>query len=114
MLKIGLLVLSVILGAIGQIAFKYGVMALGTANAAGIFRYINLPLFLGSCSYGISTVIYLYVLRIAELSYAYPMISMGYALVVVASHFIFNEPISAMRILGVIIILTGIVVVSQS
>ena len=48
-----------------------------------------------------------------EISYAYPFTSLGFALVVVLSWFLFGESLNAWKIAGVLLIMAGIAVASQ-
>jgi multidrug transporter EmrE-like cation transporter len=53
-------------------------------------------------------------LKKVELSYAYPMVSLGYILVFIASYFIFHEPINWLRMGGMLFIIAGITLVARS
>jgi len=69
---------------------------------------------LGIFLYLISTIFWLAALSRVDLSYAYPMISIGYVLVLVLSWAIFNERLAFIRIAGVILICFGVLLVSRS
>ena len=49
-----------------------------------------------------------------DVSYAYPFMSGAFVLVFVFSVFIFHEPLSWQKVLGLLLIVTGIVVTSRS
>ena len=49
-----------------------------------------------------------------DVSIAYPMLSLGYVIVTIAAWFLFNEPISAVKILALSIIIFGIVLLANS
>lgn len=49
-----------------------------------------------------------------ELSYAYPFTSISFVLVLVLSAIILREPISAMRLTGLALIITGIMITAKS
>lgn len=108
------IVISVLIGAVGQIAFKYGAMQMVAQPGNTLLEKIKWPIVLGLFLYGISTVIWIIALKKVELSYAYPMISLGYILVFIASYFLFNESIGWLRIGGMLFIMTGIVLVAKS
>lgn len=117
---IGLILASVFLGAIGQVMVKYGATSL-QLNFAGkylvqsIFSILrNLPVMCGIVSYGVSFLLWIKVLSKVELSYAYPMVSMGYILIMFFSYFIFKENISFTRLLGVVFIIIGVILVARS
>ncbi|AZV56328.1 SMR family transporter [Clostridium sp. AWRP] len=115
-----LILISVFLGAIGQVLVKYGAVNL---NLDFTIKYLipsilsilkNLPVMLGIVSYGLSFLIWIKVLSKVELSYAYPMVSLGYIITMVFSYFMFKENISFIRILGVAFIMFGVILVSRS
>lgn len=68
----------------------------------------------GIISYGISFLLWIKVLSKVELSYAYPMVSLGYVLVMIFSYFFFKENITPIRILGVAFIMIGVILVARS
>lgn len=49
-----------------------------------------------------------------ELSVAYPLLALGYPLVLVSSYFIFNEPLTLERIAGVFLIGAGVLLISST
>ena len=108
------IVISVLIGAVGQIAFKYGAMQMVAQPGNTLLEKIKWPIVLGLFLYGISTIIWIMALKKVELSYAYPMISLGYIVVFIASYFLFNESIGWLRIGGMLFIMTGIVLVAKS
>ena len=59
--------------------------------------------------YAASAVLWLEVLSNIALSVAYPLVSISYAGAVVIGRFMFKEPISALHIVGVILICAGVV-----
>ncbi|MBC2425350.1 SMR family transporter, partial [Clostridium beijerinckii] len=65
-------------------------------------------------SYGLSFLLWIKVLSKVELSYAYPMVSLGYVLVMLFSYFIFKENITPLRILGIAFIILGVILVARS
>lgn len=109
-----LIIVSVAIGAVGQIAFKFGAMELEKNPGVTLLDKLKWPITLGLFLYGVSTVLWILALRKVDLSYAYPMVSLGYAFVFVASYFFFHEPISWLRLGGLILILAGIVMVAKS
>jgi multidrug transporter EmrE-like cation transporter len=108
------ILLSVFIGAFGQVGLKYGAMRLPDHGSLWDKALAAWPLAAGLALYGVSTLLWIYALRTVELSYAYPLISLGYVLVFIASYFIFHEPISVLRLGGLLLILSGIVLVAKS
>ena len=112
--NLGIILISVLLGVLGQIGFKYGAVRIpdtGTLIEKAITAW---PIGIGIMFYAVSTILWIYILRYVELSYAYPMLSLGYVLIFIASYFLFNEPISSLRVMGLICIIIGIILVSRS
>lgn len=117
---IGLILVSVFLGAIGQVLVKYGASGLqlnftGRYLIESMFSILrNIPVMCGIISYGVSFLLWIKVLSKVELSYAYPMVSIGYIITMIFSYFIFKENISFIRFLGVIFIIIGVILVARS
>lgn len=130
---VGLIVLFIFLGLVGQYLFKGGMSQdapktlmgliegdlvgfLQAPLAATVSLFGNLvslllqpPIFLGLLAYVLSTVCWLAVLSKTDLSFAYPMISIGYVAVLIIGWLAFDEEVSLLRWLGVVLICIGIV-----
>ena len=115
--------LSIILGVTGQLLIKYGLSKMGGAIqgqvgeiARGIVFALRNPfVVLGFISYFLSAASWLIVLSRVDLSYAYPMVSLGFVFVLIGSRFV--PPVEAFglaRILGTLIICAGVVLVARS
>lgn len=116
-----LVFVSVFLGALGQVCMKKGMGYVGSVSLrlpalfASLSRMASSPfVLLGICLYAVSTVFWLSVLSKWELSYAYPMISISYILVLVFSWLFFQEKFGMARVLGVVLICCGVFLVSKS
>jgi drug/metabolite transporter (DMT)-like permease len=112
---IALILLSVALGVTGQMFLKQGVSAEGPIT--GLNRALLTTMFrplvlLGIFSYGLSSISWLVVLSRTELSFAYPMIALGYVLVFFLSWWFFDERVTWVRIMGLFIICFGVVLVA--
>ena len=103
------LVASTILGAFGQISFKKGANKF-KLTFKGIFH--NRMFIIGVVLYGVATVIFLGVLKFAELSYAYPLVSMSYIWVTLFSNKILNEKINKWKLIGIALLILGIVLIN--
>ncbi|SFL45844.1 EamA family transporter [Salibacterium qingdaonense] len=49
-----------------------------------------------------------------DISYAYPFMSLSFMLVFILSIFWFNEPVTSFKVIGMLLVVSGIVVMSQS
>jgi drug/metabolite transporter (DMT)-like permease len=118
---LSLVLLSVILNSIGQLLFKTGLNQIGvftfsTANLLTFgFKIIsNISIMAGLFIYLTSTIVWFLVLSRADVSFAYPLISIGYIFSALGAYFILHEPFSLMKILGTIVIILGVVLICQS
>jgi multidrug transporter EmrE-like cation transporter len=112
-----LILVSVLLGAAGQVLLKMGAVKLGpSADLLSLLgRIVTNPHILGGFAlYGVASVLWIAVLSRAPLSLAYPMLSLGYVIVLLASAYVFGETIPTVRVAGIAAIVVGLVLVSSS
>jgi drug/metabolite transporter (DMT)-like permease len=113
--------LSVVLSAIAQIFLKRGLINLQSRNfihpgvvrlAAGIFceKFI----WLWGCCFVVATGLWLSGLQHLDLSYAYPLVSIGYVLVTILSAFVFHEQVNWNRWVAVAVISTGVFLIAAN
>jgi len=122
MLKNFLLIFtSVLLGVAGQLSLKHGMSTIGqieldvSSTPMMLLRSFTNPyVLLGFIMYGVSSLSWLIVLSRVELSLAYPMISIGYVLVVFLSWMIFSEQVTLLRFLGTLVICFGVFIISRT
>lgn len=106
--------LSVLFGAIGQILFKKGIMQVGGFELSRIVQIIFTPtIFSGFIFYGVSSIMWLYVLSKYQLSTVYPILSLGYILTTLAGYYLFSEKITPINIAGIVLICIGIILVTR-
>jgi len=112
-----LLFASIFFSTCGQIFQKLGAGKITQNMKSGksLMKNIFEPyVILGILSLGLGAFTWLIVLSKMELSLAYPMLSLGYVLVTGVSKFLFKEEIPRSRWLGVIVIMIGIALISQT
>lgn len=116
MKDIVMILTAVALGALGQLSLKKGMLHSGSADLSfNLIKAVFTPyIFLGLTLYTVAMLLWLAILSRVELSYAYPMLSLGYVFIVLASWLIFNEHVSLLRLIGVLFICTGVAMVSRS
>lgn len=121
MMIFGLILLGVLLNAAAQIMLKSGMNQIGhfefsMANAVPIGLKVmgNLPIISGLTMYVMSVVVWLLVLSRVQVSFAYPMLSIGYIVNAIAAYYLFGEPLTSMRVMGIFIIIAGVYLVAQS
>lgn len=117
---LGLTLISVLLGAVGQLLVKIGAKHLELDFSSdhllqSLFAIVkNVPVMSGMALYGLSFILWVKVLSKVELSYAYPFVSLGYIVILCFSYFVFKENISLFRAIGTLLIMVGVVFVARS
>ena len=114
-MAVGILLFAILLGAVGQILLKSGVSQLGSHPRPALVLasiFTNIRVFGGFFCYGISSLFYLVAISRLPLSYAYPMIALGYVLVTYLSWQFLGEKVPFARIIGLSIILFGVMVMA--
>jgi drug/metabolite transporter (DMT)-like permease len=115
-----LVLMSVLLGSIGQIMMKSGSDRVGPLSLTpstllhDIVRILRVPEFaMALLLFGISSLIWVKVLARSELTHAYPLGSMGYIFVFLLSALLLHEPLTAQKILGALVIMLGIFIIQR-
>ncbi len=118
---LGLIMFGVMLNAAAQLLLKSGMLRIGhfefnwgSLVPIGLQAAMTPAILLGLACYGISVVIWMAVLSRVAVSVAYPMVSIGYIIAAVAGWYFFNEPLSALRITGIFVIILGVYMVSKT
>lgn len=94
-----------LLGAVGQLFFKLGSSKITGLNLDNL---LNFPLAVGLFLYGISTVLFILMLKQGELSLLYPLIAFSYVFVGLISFFYLKEPVSLINFFGFAVIIVGV------
>jgi uncharacterized membrane protein len=115
---IAIIIVAVIFAAVGQVSFKLGMNQAGHLAALDYSTVSNVLLnpfvLLGFVMYGLSTIFWLMALSEKNLSFVYPFISLTYILVLVLSSLVLRENIGISKIIGTIIIITGLIIIARS
>lgn len=122
MQNVVLVLIPVLIGVVGQLLLKKGMLEVGRFNFSDFSALIpqfvkafsNIYVLFGFFCYFISSLFWMVVLSKVDLSVAYPLLSMGYVFILFASWFIFHEPVSTVRWLGVLVIVFGVILISRS
>jgi drug/metabolite transporter (DMT)-like permease len=120
-IKLPLMLLTPIsIGVVAQILLKMGMKQMGTFSLMQkgiLFQYIKIFLnpyvFGGLFFYFLSTVFWLYLISRVPLNFAYPMLSLSYIFVALASIYFFRETVSPVNWLGMAIIMVGVALVAH-
>ena len=114
--------LSISLAVGGQLLLKTGMNAIGPitgddvrTGASTITKVIANPqVVIGLLLYFVSAAVWLIVLSRVDLSFAYPLLGSSYIVILFASRFLFNEPVTAVRMGGVLLISLGVILITRS
>ncbi|MGD9496354.1 MAG: EamA family transporter [Armatimonadota bacterium] len=110
-----MLLVAVSLGAAGQMCLKLGVNALDGGGLVTVLKGIFTPyVFSGFILYGLSSVVYLMALSKLDLSYAYPFVALSFVMVTVLSWKLLDETLPALRVVGLVLIMGGVLTVAAS
>jgi multidrug transporter EmrE-like cation transporter len=114
---------SVVLSSSAQVLLKAGVstpairMAFAdSGNRIGIaLALLTSPLvLLGLAVFGLSAIVWLFVLSKIAVSHAYPFVALGIVMTVAAGRIMFGEPFSALSLIGVALIVSGVLTLAVS
>ncbi len=115
------ILISVLLGAVGQVMLKVGLNTMGalTLNLGSLGNTLwrlgtNPFVFFGLVVYVTGTLFWLAGLSRVDLSYAYPFASLSYVVMLVAAWLLFRENISLLRIMGTLVVVVGVLIISRS
>lgn len=116
-----LILSGVLLNAIAQLALKQGMRQIGhfdftPATLISMSWRIgtNGYVVLGLACYVISVAVWLLALSRVEVSFAYPMLSVGYIVTAVAAFYLFGEALTPVRIAGIAVIIFGVFLISRT
>lgn len=114
-----LILISVLLNCAAQIFIKQGMLQIGQITLSNLLSNL-IPIV---CNYWLLSAVFCYVssflmwiivLSRVEVSYAYPFLSIGYVVATIAGYYLFNENITIIRFLGLIVICIGVFLISRS
>lgn len=113
--------ISVLLNTVAQVLLKEGMTHIGyfsytLDNLVPITVKVMLSPWIvgGLATYVVSVMVWLLVLARAEVSYAYPLASLGYISTALAGYWLLHEPLTFTRIAGIAVIITGVYLMSRS
>lgn len=116
-----MILVCVFLGVCGQLLLKQGMSAdrdevdqIDEVIPRLLRAAMNPVVLAGFLFYGVSAALWLIVLTRADLSYAYPLLSMGYVIVVLLSRVFFQEAVTPMRFAGTLVICLGVFLISRT
>ena len=120
---IAMILLSVGLAAVAQLALKTGMNGVNDELAPATFSLNGASLkalvvqwfvWGGLLLFGLSAMVWLVVLSRASLSFAYPFAALTYVMILLFDHFVLDEQVPALRWAGVASIGVGIFLISRT
>jgi drug/metabolite transporter (DMT)-like permease len=116
-----LILVDVVLNVTGQLSLKYGMVKIGnfslslsTLPPVFLKAASNFYILLGLVCYGLGFMVWLIVLSKSEVSYAYPMISLGYVFTAILARAIFGEAVGLTRMAGILVTCLGVFLIARS
>lgn len=115
------ILLSVLINTIAQVLLKLGMDRIGTFQLHWETFWplvlkvsLNPFILLGMFCYVASVGSWLIVLSRADVSYAYPLVSLGYIFTALVGYFWLGEILSLTRVTGIFVILIGVFLITRS
>lgn len=109
--------LTVLFTVYGQLVLKWQISAAGTLpevlSDKFIFllkQFLNPWIASGFLAAFLASLCWMAAMTKLQLSYAYPLVSLSFILVLIFSNLFFYEPITLPKLMGVILIMSGIIV----
>lgn len=106
---------------LGNILWKYGLIQMNGFMVSNTDIFTNLKKLLvspwircGSILYIVATLWWFYIMSKENLSYIYPLASIGYVITMFAGYFLFEEVIPFSRWIGIAIVVVGFIVIAKS
>ncbi len=116
-----LILLAVCINVAAQLLLKMGMARIGHFDFVmeniwpiGWKIATNWQILLGLCCYVGSVVVWMMVLSRSDVSFAYPMSSLGYILTALAACFMLGEQVTLLRLGGIMLIIGGVFLVARS
>src|SRR5699024_10641991 len=105
----------------GQLILKWKIDRAGTLPDATVDKLVFLlrllldPVILsGFLSAFVASLFWMAAMTKFNISYAYPFMSLSFVLVFILSIFLFQDPVTVQKVIGLALIVLGIIVTSQS
>ncbi len=112
---------AILTAVVSQLLFKKGVSTFvfqdfSFEEILVLIRHIfsNWFLVCGIFFYGVSFLLWVIVLSKTKLSFAYPITSINFILVLLASYYLFDEKLALVQYLGILIIIFGVLILSRA
>ena len=108
------LAVTILLNMAGQLLLKRTAMAGGGPDAAIYKPFLSGWFVTGVTCLGLSSVLWVTVLKKMPLTLAHPLTAIVFILVPIGSHLLWSEPLPLTRVLGIFVIVLGVIVVARA
>lgn len=108
---------SIFCSAMAQIMLKLGMgrVQLDSVTVASLLKlFFNPFIMAGMALYVTAMLIWLYVLKSVNVSYAYPFTALGFVLVIAIGYFGLKEAVTPMQLVGIALVISGIFLIARS
>ncbi len=99
---------GILLGVAAQLLLKVG----ATGDGGVVSQFLRPQSIGGLALYGFAAVFYMLALRKIPVTVAFPSVALSYAIIAALGYLWLKEPISAMQITGIAMIMAGVVLVN--
>jgi multidrug transporter EmrE-like cation transporter len=111
------ILVSILFGVSGQLLLKTGMLRVGQDSGTLVSEYARAlaqpAVWFGLICFGVSMLIWLYVLARMEMSVAFPFLGLNYVLIMIGSRVLFGETIGPAKIGGTACIVLGILLIAR-
>jgi multidrug transporter EmrE-like cation transporter len=122
MFALTLVLICVFAGAAGQILWKEGMSDLGRINGIGDLLQVktvwdiftNKYIILGIILYAMSVFLWLGAMSTLDVSFMYPLLSLGYIVTAILALVFIGENITLLRWAGIVVIIAGCFMITKS
>lgn len=108
---------SIILAVGAQLVLKFGILNVGSCVDASFSSclvniLVNIPVVIGIALHAVDILFWFLALSRLELSFAYPVSSLQYILIFAGAWLLLSEQIGLLRLVGLAVICSGVIVMS--
>ena len=122
MFALTLVLICVLAGAAGQILWKDGMSGMGRINGMGDLLqlktvwdiFTNKFIIFGIILYAISVFLWLGAMSTLDVSFMYPLLSLGYIVTAILAFVFIGENITLLRWAGIVVIIAGCFMITKS
>ena len=107
------LIISVLLAACGHLLIKHGLNSVALPAQAALLvklqTYFLAPLVVtGLAIYGMATMLWIVAVSKRDISYLYPFTSLNYVVITLGGMWLFSEPVTLGRWVGILVVMLGV------